>query len=483
MNASFPLEELVHQLDMRRGREDQQRFLLHWLAGADPGDLSLTLGLLLQRPTGARVTVPALKKALFARINQDLFEASKEAGTDLSETLALLWPGGSDPLDLGPLVSGLGKSTPAKRLDAMTQLLDQANALARDLMVRICTGRFKSQLSPGIIRLALATYFRKSVADVEQNLANARPSLDPFVLWLQGEDFPESLTIENGFISIPSFQHLEIEDADYPSLAVSRGTILELVVREHGPTFLTMEGDMLEEPEADYGLPPETTFLVFNPANSQCPVLLLDILMKDGEDLTTHTYLDRAKALKELKPALQSPHVELARLDKSTPAFDDPATDRLLLAPMDDGMNWSEVHRPDYAFCLIALYVEGTLTRSGDFTGDITLGAIVSSPGGANTRDLVPVGKASAADLGASDAETLNTFIAENTSERFGPVRKLRAAQDVCLIVRITCRAVEPATRRKAGLVLSQARLVEIIDNSSAPDVSTLDELRLLALL
>jgi DNA ligase-1 len=483
MTLPLSFEELVHQLDMRRAGEDQQRFLLHWLASAEPDDLGLTLGLLLQRPTGARITIPALKKALFTRINQDLFEASKKAATDLSETLALLWPGGTDKGDLHAMTTALGEPTPAKRLNGVAHVLDQSNALARDLVVRLCTGRFKSPITPGTLRAALAIHFDRSLSEVEQNLANAGSSLDPFVLWLQGETFPQDLTTKTGFLSIPPFQYLDIKDADQPWLAVPRGTILELIVRERGSTFLTIEGDPAHEPATALGLPSETTFLVFGPANPDYPVLLLDILMKDGEDLTPHSYSERIKALEALKPAPQSPRVELACLGKSAPSFEEPATDRLLLAPTDQGMSWCEIHRPDYSFCLVALYVEGALTRDGHFTGDVTLGAMISAPGGANTRDLVPVGKAPAANLGASDTGLLNAFIAENTLERFGPVRKLKSGEDACLILRVACRAIDPATRRKAGLVLAEARLVEILDNSPSPNVSALDELRLLALL
>ncbi len=101
-------EDLIHQLDMRTSAEDQKRFLAWWYARLSPqalvSTLAPTLAILLGRPAGQKVTVPALKKALFNRVNRDLFEASKDAGTDLSETLALLWPGGADTFDPEALV-------------------------------------------------------------------------------------------------------------------------------------------------------------------------------------------------------------------------------------------------------------------------------------------------------------------------------------------------------------------------------------------
>lgn len=481
--SSLPFEELIHQLDMRRRPEDQRRFLHHWLATSRPDDLCLALTVLLHRPLGSRLTIPALKKALFERINKDLFNASKEAGSDLSETLALLWPGGSDPFDISALTAALRMTAPVGRLEAVASLLDRANALARDLIIRLGTGRFKSPVSPNLLRAVLAETFGAPLGDIEQNLANSEASLEPFTSWLQGADFPEDLSLENGFVSVPAFHATDLDSLDPGEsfIPVPRGTCLELVTRVTGWRYYTLGGDVEEEGGGDLGLPKDLSLLVFRPADTSRPLLVLDLLMKDGQDQRECLDAERFAILEDVLQSISPQDFKHAhpRPASKTSPFEDPGIDRLLIP----GASWSEVHRPPHKLHLIILYAEGTVTRQGHFSGEVTLGAAMPSSGGSNIRELVPVGKAAVSGLSPTDKQALESFMATNTLERFGPVRKLATTSRTSLIVRVTCRAIEPARRRKAGLVLVDATLNELVDNSSAFSVSTLDDLTVLALL
>lgn len=481
--SSFPFEELIHQLDMRRAPEDQRRFLRHWLATSRPDDLCLALTVLLQRPLGFGVTIPALKKALFERINKDLFDASKEAGSDLSETLALLWPGGCSPFDIGALTAALQMTDPAGRLETVTRLLDGADTLARDLIIRLGTGRFKSPVQPGLLRDVLADAFSLPLGDIEQNLANSGTSLDPFTSWLEGASFPEELSVQNGFVSVPAFQVSDLNTIApaEPFIAVPRGSCLELVTRQTGWRYYTLSGDVEKEGESDLGLPPDVSLLVFRPADTSRPLLALDLLMKDGLDQRGCPDAERFTILEDLLQNISPQDFEHAHprpASKISP-FETPAIDRLLIP----GPPWSQVHRPPHKLHLVILYAEGPLTPLGNFSGVVTLGATRVSSGGSNIRELVPVGKAAASGLSPTDKAALESFMATHTLERFGPVRKLAATSEASLIVRVTCRAIDKAKRRKAGLVLVDAALNELVDNSSAFSVSTLDDLTSLALL
>lgn len=490
------VEDLIHQLEMRRNAADQRRFLTHWLKGLPSKMLAPCLGLLLGRPLGATVTVPTLKTALFRRVNRDLFDASKEAGSDLSETLALLWPGGNEPLNVSDLVSALSAGSKAERLDALTALLDKSNALTRDLVFRVSTGRFKSPVTPDLLRSALAEVFRRSVADIEQNLANSAETLDPFSNWLFGAPFPEILAEQTGFLSLPTIQTCEPDATGGADLyiALPSGSYAQLVSKPDGYHLYTLAGDRLEGPENYEEHLSDTTLLVFLPKDPAARPLLLDILMKGGEDLQNLPQKQRLMALEELVGAgalagFARTEVEPLPVAASLGAtFDDPSIDRLFLLHVAGTLDPSsgtlgEVLRPPHELYLKILYAEGTLSRQGIFDGVVTLGAPAATSRQSNATELVTVGKASLHLLSQNDKSRLETFIAENTLERFGPVRKLAATEKTSLIARVDCRGIDPAPRRKAGLVLIEAMVVELFDNSAACRVSTLDELTPLALL
>ncbi len=492
---SLAVEDLIHQLEMRRSTADQRRFLAHWLKGLPSKILAPCLGLLLGRPLGATVTVPALKTALFCRVNKDLFDASKEAGSDLSETLALLWPGGNEPLDLADLVAAVRTGPKDERLDTVAALLDKSNALARDLVMRVSTGRFKSPVSPDLLRSTLAEVFSRPVADIEQNLANSEETLDPFSSWLFGVPFPETLAEQTGFLSLPTIQACEPDATGGANLCIAlpSGSYAQLVSNPDSCHLYTLAGDRLEGPENYEELPPKTTLLIFLPKNPAAQPLLLDILIKDGEDLRNLPRQQRLGALEELAAAgalsgFARTEVEPLPAAASLGAtFDNPSIDRLFLLhaagtldPSSDTLG--EVLRPPHELYFKILYAEGTLSRQGIFAGVVTLGAPATTSKQGNYAELVPVGKASLHRLSQKDKSTLETYIAENTLERFGPVRKLAATEDTSLIARVICRSIDRASRRKAGLVLKEANVMELFDNSAAYRVSSLDELAPLAL-
>lgn len=493
---ALAFEGLIHQLDMRRKETDQRRFLTHWLEGLPPEILAPGLGLLLGRPPGATVTVAALKTALFSRVNEGLFDASKEAGTDLSETLALLWPGGTESLGLADLVATVSIEPKAERLDAVVTLLDRSDALTRDLVVRVSTGRFKSPVTSGLIRAALAEAFDQPISDIEQNLANTGKDLEPFLDWLFGKPFPDALDRQNEFLSLPTIQVRKPDatgDADL-CIPLPSGDYAQLVSNPDGCQLHTLAGDRLQGFEDFEDRLSEATLLVFLPKDPEAQLLLLDILMKDGEDLRNLPRQRRLGALEELagRAALTGliPGDTQALPDAKTLAasFEDPSIDRLFLLHAAGTLDPSsstlgEIPRPPRELYLKVLYAEGTLSRQGAFDGVVTLGAPALTSKQGNTSELVPVGKASLHLLSQEDTLRLETYIAENTLERFGPVRKLAATEDTSLIARVTCRGIDRASRRKAGLVLTEANVMELFDNSAAHRISTLDELTSLALL
>lgn len=493
---AFSFETLIHQLEMRRNEEDQRRLLEHWLQDLPSKTLDPCLTLLLGRSPGARVTVPAIKKALFERVNPDLFDASKDTGTDLSETLALLWPGGEDPLDIAALTTALAIDLKSERAKAFITLLDTSNAHARDLAIRVATGRFRSPVSPGILRFSLAEVFGQAVSDIEQNLANTGTDITPFLNWLLGEPFPDTLTRRNGFVSLPTIQTFDEKQTDEPDLyiALPSGDYAQLVTNPDGCRLHTLAGDQLEEPGDHEELPPDTTLLVFLPKKPNSAPLLLDILMNEGDDLRNASRTQRLKVLEQLAGQgrlsgfILTDARPLPDAASCQTIFEDPSIDRLYLLQAGGSLHPStgslgEILRPPHDLYLKILYAEGTLSRQGTFDGVVTLGAPAPASQGANTADLVPVGKASLDLLCREDQVRLDVFIAENTLERFGPVRKLTATEETSLVARVTCRTIDQASRRKAGLVLIEAALVGLFDNSSAPRVSTLDELTSLALL
>lgn len=88
----------------------------------------------------------------------------------------------------------------------------------------------------------------------------------------------------------------------------------------------------------------------------------------------------------------------------------------------------------------------------------------------------VPVANVTAS-LCAAEREAVERFIAENSLERFGPVRTVRPE----LVFEIAFDAVAPSSRHKSGIVLKAPRILRWRKDKNAPDATRLRMLKALA--
>lgn len=446
---------------------DGERLLVHFLKTCPEAQEAPTLDILLGRYTSPRMTVPALKKALFKRITPELFEASKPEATDLSENLALLWPGGSDPFHGKRLADIATLSTKTEREDAILAILDQSDDRTRDLIIRLITGRFKSPVSPGQVRKALSTIKGMSQSQVEEEMAGP------------GFLSPGSIT---SFKDNPAFRPTNfriIPRGDFEVRVISSGEIRTFSKEGDGP------GDEIETTLSDACL------LAFRPRDKSLTPQVIDLLSIKNDDFRESPWAARQAALAKVttKPALENylPFSSLEEVQSQLAA--EPGSIALLL-DQSASLGWA-TKSPAYSFLepepselsLIILYAEGPLSKKGPFHGQITLGAWSSTGDGSNSSDLLPVGKTQCETLPAPEKQRLADFIRENTREKFGPVRQLTATPDFHLRVRVLVQCVEPAPRRKAGLVLSGVQLLGLesaTDPGSTDDIAALSKLALL---
>lgn len=96
--------------------------------------------------------------------------------------------------------------------------------------------------------------------------------------------------------------------------------------------------------------------------------------------------------------------------------------------------------------------------RSG-FYSDDTFGVWREDANG--DRQLTPVGNAY---FGFTDEELkrLDKFVRDNTIERFGPVRSVRADKDFGLVLEIAFEGLQRSTRHKSGVAMRVPRVNRI---------------------
>lgn len=90
---------------------------------------------------------------------------------------------------------------------------------------------------------------------------------------------------------------------------------------------------------------------------------------------------------------------------------------------------------------------------------------------------LVPIGKA-AADARGPTWQTIEPFVRDNTSARFGPVREVAHTRDLGLVLDVAFHDLRLAPRRKSGVMLGSARIEGVSEECAPAAAENVDALK-----
>jgi DNA ligase-1 len=203
-----------------------------------------------------------------------------------------------------------------------------------------------------------------------------------------------------------------------------------------------------------------------------------DLLLEGETDLRPLSFAERRARLEAFIAALASPCIDLsplqpfvawddlAALRVRPPAGDPAQAEGLMLKRWDSPYlagrpkgPWFKWKRDPHLIDAVLMYAQrGHGKRSGVYS-DYTFG--VWREDDAGQRTLTPVGKAY---FGFTDEELkrLDAFVRENTTERFGPVRSVRADHEVGLVLEVAFEGLQRSTRHKSGLAMRFPRIHRI---------------------
>ena len=105
------------------------------------------------------------------------------------------------------------------------------------------------------------------------------------------------------------------------------------------------------------------------------------------------------------------------------------------------------------------MYAQRGHGKRSSYYSDYTFGVWTEGEGGA--RVLTPVGKAY---FGFTDEELhqIDRFIRNNTTERFGPVRSVRADKDFGLVLEVAFEGLQRSGRHRSGVAMRFPRISRI---------------------
>ncbi len=461
---------------------------------------------------------PALLRRLVeSRVDAILFAWSYDYVGDLAETVALIWPakpGANREPDLSEVVDALSGASKAEAPALIEAWLDALDAIGRWALLKLLTGGLRVGLSARLAKQAAADFGDVAVGEIEEIWHALAPPYGDFFLWLDGRGERPSVETPGRFRPVMLAQALQPED-DFPKLnpadyaaewkwdgvrvqAVSEGGVRRLYSRtgeDMGDAFPdvlaaldfegAIDGELLVlrgESIGSFGDLQQR--LNRKSASSQlvadfpAGIRAYDLLVDGQDDLRGRPFAERRARLEAFTARLDPAAIDLSPMQpfstwdeltglRASPPPGDPAkAEGVMLKRWDSTYQpgrpkgpWFKWKRDPMRVDAVLMYAQHGHGKRSGYYSDYTFGVWREDATGA--RSLTPVGKAY---FGFTDEELkqLDAFVRNHTTERFGPVRAVRADEDFGLVLEVAFEGLQRSTRHKSGLAMRFPRIGRI---------------------
>jgi ATP-dependent DNA ligase len=484
---------------------------------------------------------PALLRDLvLERLDPVLFQYSYDYVGDLAETIALVWDGGEkdDTTDeeqprLGQVVTMMNSLGRTEVRAAVRDLLDHLDPSSRFAFLKLATGALRIGVSARLAKQALSDMSgpgenRKDVTEIETLWHGLAPPYEPLFAWLEGRAEKPVLATPAIFHSVMLANPVEegdLEKLDPEDYAAEwKWDGIRVQMSSYGGTkkLYSRSGDDITGAFPDivdsinFEGVVDGELLVGGTMRSNSPtrtfsdlqqrlnrktvtsrmlddypafVRAYDLLFQGDQDIRARTFFERRERLGDVID--KAPHdrfdlsdlvdfsdwQELDRLRIDPP---DPVIEGVMIKRKDSPYQagrlkgpWFKWKRDPYNIDAVMLYAQRGHGKRSSYYSDFTFGVWAETPDG---EQLVPVGKAY---FGFTDAEleVLDKFVRDNTVERFGPVRAVRAEPDFGFVLEVAFEGIQRSTRHKSGVAMRFPRIARLRADKLPRDADRLSTL------
>src|SRR5665213_1563186 len=453
-----------------------------------------------------------IRKAVEARMDPDLFRWSYDYVGDLAETVALVWParpGANREPDLSEVIDGLRTASRREVQQLIEGWLDALDADGRWALLKLLTGGLRVGVAARLAKQAAADMGDVAVANVEEVWHGLTPPYDDLFAWLEGKSERPSPDAHGRFRPVMLAQAIDeasdfakLDPADYAAewkwdgirvQAVNESGVRRLYSRT-GDDISGAFPDVLEALNFEGAIDGEllvlrdgrvapfgdlqqrlnrkgvdSALIAAQPAG----IRAYDLLAEAGDDVRHLPFAERRKRLEAFVAVLNEPRIDLspiqpfetwealAALRADPPAGDPQAAEGVMLKRWDSIYEagrpkgpWFKWKRDPYLVDAVLMYAQRGHGKRSSFYSDYTFGVW-------DEDKLTPVGKAY---FGFTDEELkqLDKFVRDHTTERFGPVRSVKANRDFGLVLEVAFEGLQASGRHKSGVAMRFPRISRI---------------------
>jgi DNA ligase-1 len=510
--------ELLDRLSLTASRNTKLKLVTDYLRTAPDPDRGWALAALTGDLTFDAAKPAFIRKAVEERMDPVLFRWSYDYVGDLADTVALVWPrrpGANREPELSEVVDALRGATRAEVQRLIEGWLDALpQPTERWALLKLMTGALRVGLSARLAKQAAADMGPVDVSEVVEVWHAMHPPYEDLFAWLEGRSDKPSADNPGRFRPVMLAQAIDeavdfakLDPADYSAewkwdgirvQAVNEGGVRRLYTRTGDDISKTFP-DILEALDDEGVIDGELLVMrdgaVASFADLQqrlnrkavdgklldaypAGVRAYDLLAEGAEDTRTLSFKERRKRLEAFVARQASPRLdlsaiqpfetwaELAALRADPPPGDPQVAEGLMLKRLDSIYEagrpkgpWFKWKRDPFLIDAVLMYAQRGHGKRSSFYSDYTFGTWTEGPDGG--RMLTPVGKAY---FGFTDEELkqIDKFVRDNTLERFGPVRSVRAEPHFGLVFEVAFEGLQRSTRHKSGVAMRFPRINRI---------------------
>ncbi|MCR5878315.1 cisplatin damage response ATP-dependent DNA ligase [Phenylobacterium sp. J367] len=528
--------ELLDRLSLTASRNAKLRLVRDYLRDTPDPDRGWALAALTGDLSFTAAKPAFIRKAVEERMDPQLFWWSYDYVGDLAETVALVWPrrqGANREPELNEVVDALrsaGRAEVQRLIEGWLDAMDEPRE--RWALLKLVTGGLRVGMTARLAKRAAAEMGGVEPAEIEEIWHALHAPYEDLFAWLEGRSEKPSSENPGRFRPVMLAQAID-EEVDFGKLdatdyaaewkwdgirvqAVNEGGVRRLYTRTgddisksfpdvldaltdegviDGELLVIRDGQVAPFADLQQRLNRKTVDAKLM-AQHPAAIRAYDILAEGAEDTRTLPFAERRQRLEAFVAKERSPRIdlspvqpfaswsELADLRSQPPEGDPQVAEGLMLKRWDSIYEagrpkgpWFKWKRDPFLIDAVLMYAQRGHGKRSSFYSDYTFGTWTESPEGG--RMLTPVGKAY---FGFTDEELkqIDKFVRDNTLERFGPVRSVRAEPNAGLVFEVAFEGLQRSTRHKSGVAMRFPRINRIRWDKppgEADELSTLERM------
>jgi DNA ligase-1 len=512
--------DLLDRLVLTPSRNGKLKLLTDYFRDTPDPDRGYGLAAIAGTLEVRNVKPAMLRELVMERMDDVLFRYSYDYVGDLAETISLVWdresdvvrPAGGQP-KLGEVLRQMNALGRTEVRGFVRELLDRLDTSGRFAFLKLATGALRIGVSARLAKQALADLGDRDVTDIETLWHGLQPPYESLFQWLEGVGDKPVLATPAIFHSVMLANPVEpgdldsLDPKDYAAewkwdgirVQLSRvGTTRKLYSRSGDdisgafPDIVdaisfegVVDGELLVGGTTRSNSPTRTFSDLQQRLNRKTVTARMlgdfpafirayDLLFDGEEDVRAKGFFERRDRLSAIIDAAPHDRFDLSalvdfssweELDRLRSAPPDPVIEGVMLKRRDSAYlagrakgPWFKWKRDPYNVDAVLMYAQRGHGKRSSYYSDFTFGVWAMTEEG---EQLVPVGKAY---FGFTDAEleVLDKFVRNNTVDRFGPVRAVRAERDFGFVVEVAFEGINRSTRHKSGVAMRFPRIARL---------------------